>query len=622
MPLNNKIPTDTFLACISSHEDMDWILPVLYSLHMNYKQKILLVFLNSELYENMKLQPILRDAINTISPNPLLIKQLNDSATVLNDFMPAIVFLSHDFPIESFACLQENFPKAITILFSSRIIDQVSEITSPSYLINSLIKSQRPYYLLVQSDKEQSAIAQHLDGESIKVLGHPAYDEQWIKIIHRQFKKNQKNLQDLCQKPSLTVALIPERTRPEHFCSWLHSIFAETKHSEDINWLINIPTNQHHQLFKQIGLPENICYFPLSCLPVQLASSADLVITQNKSDAIMVTACNKPCILYENEALDGSDSICEEPNTNSVEDTPLYLRVTTQENLCARIQEFEHPDDLPPVWCNIQESFRDTFYSKQPVMNAIRFLMSITKSLREGKSAPIVNYQDIDALGISHQVLCDEFHKRFYTSESKHSGPGKEYFGIPIHKNPLDMFNYQQIICETKPDYIIECGGYQGGSTLFFAHTLDLLEKGKIISIDTCDRGDHWRQQVRDHHRCILIKGSSTSPETIAQVRSIIPEGSKVFIILDSLHTKAHVLRELQLYSDFLQIGNYIIAEDSNINGHPLPPDWHGMSMTAGGPYEAVEEFLQQDNRLEVDEEIEHRFLFSYATRGYLVRTR
>lgn len=97
---------------------------------------------------------------------------------------------------------------------------------------------------------------------------------------------------------------------------------------------------------------------------------------------------------------------------------------------------------------------------------------------------------------LSRAEIIDIYHCQFYAGESTHSGPAKDYMGVPIHKNPCDMFNYRQIVIVQKPDFIIECGAYQGGSTLFFAHTLDLIGKGKVISVDTCERDKQCYPQV------------------------------------------------------------------------------------------------------------------------------
>jgi len=224
------------------------------------------------------------------------------------------------------------------------------------------------------------------------------------------------------------------------------------------------------------------------------------------------------------------------------------------------------------------------------------------------------------SVNIDQAEIVNVFHSIFYARESNHPGPPKLYNGVPIHKNPGDMFNYQQILFTQKPDFIIECGAFQGGSTMFFADTLDLIGKGKIVSVDICERDEKWYPQVESHGRTILIPGSSVATDIVDKVKEIVSKGKSFFIILDSLHTKAHVLAEMENYGPLLAQGNYMIVEDSNLNGHPLPPEWHTQTMQEGGPFEAVQEYMTRYNDFEIDREMEQRFLFSYAPSGYLVK--
>lgn len=224
-------------------------------------------------------------------------------------------------------------------------------------------------------------------------------------------------------------------------------------------------------------------------------------------------------------------------------------------------------------------------------------------------------------INLSREESVNVYHSIFYANEGEHSGPPKLYNGVPIHKNPCDLFNYQQILFTQKPDYIIECGAYQGGSTMFFAHTLDLIGKGKIVSVDICERKDQWFPQVEEHKRTILIPGSSTEPDIVAKVKNIVEDGASFFLILDSLHTKTHVLSEMEAYGPLLLQNNYMIVEDGNLNGHPLPPEWHTQTMQEGGPFEAIQEYMTRHNDFKIDRDMEARFLFSYAPSGYLIKT-
>jgi cephalosporin hydroxylase len=86
-------------------------------------------------------------------------------------------------------------------------------------------------------------------------------------------------------------------------------------------------------------------------------------------------------------------------------------------------------------------------------------------------------------------------------------------------------------------------------------------------------------------------------------------------VMLDSDHTAAHVRQELGLYSDLVTVGSHLIVEDTNVNGHPVAPEF------GPGPAEAVADFLAADGRFEVDRGAE-RLLFSMNPGGFLVRLR
>lgn len=110
---------------------------------------------------------------------------------------------------------------------------------------------------------------------------------------------------------------------------------------------------------------------------------------------------------------------------------------------------------------------------------------------------------------------------------------------------------YQEIIWETRPQFIIETGSYSGGSALFFASICDLIGEGKVVTIDV----DDIASRTLSHPRITTIVGSSVSGEVISQVRQIV--GSQTAMVsLDSGHSKDHVLREMELYSEFVSIGN------------------------------------------------------------------
>lgn len=199
-----------------------------------------------------------------------------------------------------------------------------------------------------------------------------------------------------------------------------------------------------------------------------------------------------------------------------------------------------------------------------------------------------------------------EFNRIYYNSNVWANGQTK-WFGTSVLKNPPDLWIYQEILYDLKPDIIIETGTYNGGSALFFASMFDLLGKGEIMSVDL-EEMDRPK-----HNRITYLQGSSTSKEIFASVKKAVKGKSVVMVVLDSDHHKEHVLNELRMYSDLVTPNSYLIIEDTNVNGHPVQPNF------GPGPMEAVEEFLKENKNFFVDESKE-KFFLTFNPKGYLKR--
>lgn len=138
------------------------------------------------------------------------------------------------------------------------------------------------------------------------------------------------------------------------------------------------------------------------------------------------------------------------------------------------------------------------------------------------------------------------------------------WMGRPVIQLPEDMIRMQEVIYQVKPDVIIETGVAHGGSLIFYSSLCKAMEKGRVIGIDIEIR-PHNRAAIEAHplnDRITLIEGSSTSPEIVAQVKSLVQPEETVLIILDSNHTYAHVYDELEAYADLVTAGSYIVATD------------------------------------------------------------
>lgn len=203
--------------------------------------------------------------------------------------------------------------------------------------------------------------------------------------------------------------------------------------------------------------------------------------------------------------------------------------------------------------------------------------------------------------------IIDQFHKLYYDAGILNKTWHNTFFlGIPTQKCPLDLFVYQEILFELKPDIIIETGTAYGGGTLFLASICDLINNGEVITIDIVNIA-----KSPQHKRIKYLHGSSISNEILEKVKKIIENKNRILVILDSNHSKEHVLKELIIYSKFVPTGSYIIVEDSNINGHPVHPS-HGP-----GPMEAIEEFLKENKDFIIDKSRE-KFFLTFNPNGYL----
>jgi cephalosporin hydroxylase len=189
----------------------------------------------------------------------------------------------------------------------------------------------------------------------------------------------------------------------------------------------------------------------------------------------------------------------------------------------------------------------------------------------------------------------------------------QHYRGVRILKVPTDLWNYQEIFTERRIEWVVETGTLHGGSALYFADLLELAAApGRVITIDV----SHDNLQLREHPRIEFVRASSAAEETVARLRTLLPaERGALFMILDSDHSKAHVLRELEVLVPLLRRGDYLVVEDTCVNGHPVRPEF------GPGPMEALEQYLDtHPGWLVADTAREAKFGCTAAPRGYFVR--
>lgn len=188
-----------------------------------------------------------------------------------------------------------------------------------------------------------------------------------------------------------------------------------------------------------------------------------------------------------------------------------------------------------------------------------------------------------------------------------------KWMGIMTIQNPLDVWVIQEIVFDVKPEVIVEIGTFAGGSAAMWASILQqVTPDGRVVTVDVENRV-HKPSLLPIHHSSVdFLIGSSVDPDVVADVARRV-EGKRTMIILDSEHTRDHVLAEIQAYAPLVTPGSYLVVQDTFVNGHPIEPEW------GPGPYEAVEDFLASDDRFEIDETRE-RLMFTYCPKGFLRR--
>lgn len=177
------------------------------------------------------------------------------------------------------------------------------------------------------------------------------------------------------------------------------------------------------------------------------------------------------------------------------------------------------------------------------------------------------------------------------------------WLGRPIIQLPEDMMRIQELIYDIKPNIILETGVAHGGSLIFYASLLRAMGKGRIIGIDI-DIRDHNRKAIEEHELSeliSLIEGSSIDDQVFGTARNLIDPGDTVLVLLDSNHSKAHVLEELGMYAKLVTQGSFIVACDGimqDLKGAPrTQDDW-----SWNNPQEAVREFLYENEHFELVE--------------------
>ena len=198
------------------------------------------------------------------------------------------------------------------------------------------------------------------------------------------------------------------------------------------------------------------------------------------------------------------------------------------------------------------------------------------------------------------------------------------WFGIPMWKLPSDAIVLQELIYRLRPEVIIETGTGCGGSAMFYASICELMGQGNVITCDIEIKADY--DKINLHHwadRIKFVSGGSTNALTYNEIIEVADEWADkeeheqldAMVILDSWHTHEHVYDEMCLYSTLVDVGGYMVVEDSHANGNPVPWKWDDE-----GPMGAINQWMREHrDEWEVDWKCE-KHLMTFNPKGYLRR--
>lgn len=214
------------------------------------------------------------------------------------------------------------------------------------------------------------------------------------------------------------------------------------------------------------------------------------------------------------------------------------------------------------------------------------------------------------------------------------------WLGRPAIQFPNDAWALQELVWQIRPDLIIETGIAHGGSLIYSASLLALLDmcdatergemfdprkpKRKVLGIDIDIRA-HNREAIEAHPlfpRIEMIEGSSISEDTIGKVKAVASGYQRILVCLDSNHTHDHVLAELEAYAPLVSRDSYCIVYDTLIEDMPARLSGDRPWGPGNSPKSAVHAFLKSNTDFEIDRRIDRKLQITVAPDGFLKRVR
>lgn len=204
---------------------------------------------------------------------------------------------------------------------------------------------------------------------------------------------------------------------------------------------------------------------------------------------------------------------------------------------------------------------------------------------------------------LTNSELVEAFHKLVFSpAQQGMSWNAGRYFGYHFLKWPCDVQIYQELIFDLKPQLIIETGTYRGASALFYAHLLDQIGWGRVVTVDLLPVTVDYPR----HPRISYLGGkSSVDPAVKQDIEKLLPDQGHVLVILDSDHSRDHVLQELNMYQHFVTRGSYMVVEDINLGTDLFRPE------DGPGAQAALDRWLPSHKEFRPDQQKANKYLFS-----------
>jgi cephalosporin hydroxylase len=261
----------------------------------------------------------------------------------------------------------------------------------------------------------------------------------------------------------------------------------------------------------------------------------------------------------------------------------------------------------------------------------MEFAMDPILKFQADRAAAINSYgADADFKALSKDWLRQSMERRYVYNF--------DWLGRPIIQYPQDMAAVQELIWATRPDVVIETGIAHGGSLVLSASVLVMLDYAdavaagelldpkkpgrKVVGIDIDIRA-HNRTAIEEHplaRKIEMIEGSSVAADTIARVKAAIPEGSRVMVCLDSMHTHDHVLAELRAYGPLVSPGCYCVVFDSFVEDMPIDFFADRPWNVGDNPKTALHAWLSETQDFEIDAALAQKLMVTVAPDGFLRR--